>query len=102
MTALLMVVILAGVILTIEKATAIEASLPHTNPQLPPSDRSTSRSFRRCDNIFLGLCGGSDWMDRALRAKAFRCPSVVRQAQPNRARMSFAALLIVFLLRLFG
>jgi hypothetical protein len=35
-TPVLMTVILGGVILTIEKATAIRASLPETNPQLPP------------------------------------------------------------------
>jgi hypothetical protein len=32
----LMAIILAGVILAIEKATAVQASLPHSNPQLPP------------------------------------------------------------------
>jgi hypothetical protein len=35
-TTVLMVIILAGVVLTIEKAKAIRASLPDTNPQLPP------------------------------------------------------------------
>jgi hypothetical protein len=35
-TPMLMAVILAGVILTIEKATGIQDSLPYTNPQLPP------------------------------------------------------------------
>ncbi len=35
-TPVLMAVILAGVILTIEKATAIQNSLPYAHPQLPP------------------------------------------------------------------
>jgi hypothetical protein len=35
-TTALMVIILAGVVLAIEKARAIHASLPETNPQLPP------------------------------------------------------------------
>jgi hypothetical protein len=35
-TTVLMVLILGGVVLTIEKAKAIRASLPDTNPQLPP------------------------------------------------------------------
>jgi hypothetical protein len=35
-TPILMTIILAGVILAIEKATAVQASLPHSNPHLPP------------------------------------------------------------------
>jgi hypothetical protein len=35
-TTALMVIILAGVVIAIEKARAIHASLPETNPQLPP------------------------------------------------------------------
>jgi hypothetical protein len=35
-TTVLMVIILAGVVLAIERAKAIRASLPDTNPQLPP------------------------------------------------------------------
>ena len=47
-TPILMAIILAGVILTIEKATAIEESLPHAYPQqLPRSTRSTSHFSRR-------------------------------------------------------
>lgn len=52
-TAVLMVVILAGVILTIEKATAIQDSLPYANPHLPPIQPSHFTFFPAMAVIFL-------------------------------------------------
>jgi hypothetical protein len=52
-TPVLMAVILAGVILTIEKATAIEDSLPYSNPQLPPIHAEHFTFFPAMAVIFL-------------------------------------------------
>jgi hypothetical protein len=49
----LMAVILAGVILTIEKATAIQDSLPYSNPQLPPIQAGHFTFFPAMAVIFL-------------------------------------------------
>ena len=53
-TPVLMIIILAGVILTIEKATAIEESLPHAYPQqLPPIQPEHFTFFPAMAAIFL-------------------------------------------------
>ena len=52
-TPVLMAVILAGVMLTIEKATAIEDSLPYSNPQLPPIHAEHFTFFPAMAVIFL-------------------------------------------------
>jgi hypothetical protein len=52
-TPVLMAVILAGVILTIEKATAIQNSLPYTHPQLPPIQPEHFTFFPAMAVIFL-------------------------------------------------
>ena len=53
-TPILMIIILAGVILTIEKATAIEESLPHAYPQqLPPIQPEHFTFFPAMAVIFL-------------------------------------------------
>lgn len=52
-TPILMAVILAGVILTIEKATAIQESLPYTHPQLPPIQPEHFTFFPAMAVIFL-------------------------------------------------
>jgi len=52
-TPVLMAIILAGVILTIEKATAIEESLPYANPQLPPIQPEHFTFFPAMAVIFL-------------------------------------------------
>jgi hypothetical protein len=53
-TPVLMIIILAGVILTIEKATAIEESLPHAYPQqLPPIQPEHFTFFPAMAVIFL-------------------------------------------------
>jgi hypothetical protein len=51
-TAVLMVLILAGVILAIEKATAIQESLPYANPHLPPIQSSHFTLFPAMAVIF--------------------------------------------------
>src|ERR1700683_5141368 len=52
-TAVLMAVVLAGVVLTIEKATAIQESLPYSNPQLPPIHAEHFTFFPAMAVIFL-------------------------------------------------
>jgi hypothetical protein len=52
-TPILMAVILAGVILTIEKATAIQDSLPYANPKLPPIQPEHFTFFPAMAVIFL-------------------------------------------------
>jgi hypothetical protein len=52
-TPILMAIILAGVILTIEKATAIQDSLPYANPQLPPIQPEHFTFFPAMAVIFL-------------------------------------------------
>ena len=52
-TPILMAVILAGVILTIERATAIQDSLPYANPKLPPIHAEHFTFFPAMAVIFL-------------------------------------------------
>ena len=52
-TPVLMTIILAGVILTIEKATAIQESLPYTHPRLPPIQPERFTFFPAMAVIFL-------------------------------------------------
>jgi hypothetical protein len=87
-TPVLMTIILAGVILTIEKATAIEESLPHAYPQqLPPIQPEHFTFFPAMAVIFLSAYAAAviGWVVLfALRRSGVHRLSEMADAEPRK------------------